>query len=453
MSTIKEEIHALSEEMLTNLGKLVAIDSQLAPAKEGMPFGEGPAKALEMGLQIAQELGFKTVNLDNYCGYAEMGEGEEIVGIAGHLDIVPVGGDWTYDPFVLTRKGDYVYGRGTTDDKGPVIEALYAMKLLRDSGVKLNKRVRLIMGCNEETGSKCMKHYNEVAEELSCGFTPDANFPCIHGEKGHMSMMAYSKNTKIISMNGGFVSNAVCDNCTTVIPAEARLKEKLEAAFSQTKLQEYKVTEENGTLTIYAKGVPAHASTPTLGINAAGVTCQCLEEAGFEDDFVKFYNSHIGTDCDGSGVGLKFADEYGDLTFCNGIVKTQDGVISCTIDIRVPVTLKADQVREMCQGRLEDENGRIEIGTIGNPLFFPRESPLVNALYKAYVDVTGDTENKPMVIGGGTYAKSLKNIIAFGPEKLGIDYHIHGADEFILVSGMEEAVLVYMEAIKNLLAI
>lgn len=453
MSTIKEEIHALSEEMLTNLGKLVAIDSQLAPAKEGMPFGEGPAKALEMGLQIAQELGFKTVNLDNYCGYAEMGEGEEIVGIAGHLDIVPVGGDWTYDPFVLTRKGDYVYGRGTTDDKGPVIEALYAMKLLRDSGVKLNKRVRLIMGCNEETGSKCMKHYNEVAEELSCGFTPDANFPCIHGEKGHMSMMAYSKNTKIISMNGGFVSNAVCDNCTTVIPAEARLKEKLEAAFSQTKLQEYKVTEENGTLTIYAKGVPAHASTLALGINAAGVTCQCLEEAGFEDDFVKFYNSHIGTDCDGSGVGLKFADEYGDLTFCNGIVKTQDGVISCTIDIRVPVTLKADQVREMCQGRLEDENGRIEIGTIGNPLFFPRESPLVNALYKAYVDVTGDTENKPMVIGGGTYAKSLKNIIAFGPEKLGIDYHIHGADEFILVSGMEEAVLVYMEAIKNLLAI
>ncbi len=58
------------------------------------------------------------MNLDNYCGYAEMGEGDEIVGIAGHLDIVPVGGDWSYNPFELTRKGDYVYGRGTTDDKG-----------------------------------------------------------------------------------------------------------------------------------------------------------------------------------------------------------------------------------------------------------------------------------------------------------------------------------------------
>ena len=231
------------------------------------------------------------------------------------------------------------------------------------------------------------------------------------------------------------------------------LKEKLEAALSQSKLQEYKVTEENGELTIYAKGVPAHASTPALGVNAAGVTFECLAKAGFEDDFVEFYNSHLGTSCDGSGIGLKFADEYGDLTFCNGIVKTENGVISCTIDIRVPVTLGETKLRKMCGDKLEDKNGRIEIVEVGAPLFFPKESPLVNALYKAYTDVTGDTEHKPVVIGGGTYAKSLKNIIAFGPEKEGIDYRIHGADEFILVSGMEEAVLIYMEAIKNLLAI
>ena len=450
---IKEKIHATTEELLSNMERLVAIDSQLGTPAEGMPFGEGPAKVLHEALQIADELGFKTVNLDNYCGYAEMGEGEEIVGIAGHLDIVPAGGDWTYDPFKLTREGDYVYGRGTTDDKGPVMEALYAMKLLRDSGVKLNKRVRLIMGCNEENGSRCMEHYNEVAEELSCGFTPDANYPCIHGEKGMLGMLATSKNTKIISINGGFVFNAVCDACTAEIPAEEGLKDRLEAAFAETKLQEYKVTEEDGKITIYAKGVSAHASTPAFGVNAAGVIFDCLAKAGFEDDFVKFYNEYIGTSCDGAGVGLKFEDEYGALTLCNGIVKTEDGIISCTIDIRVPVTLKAADVRTMCEARLEDENGRIEIGEIGDPLFFPRESPLVNALYKAYVDVTGDTEHEPMVIGGGTYAKSLKNIIAFGPEKMGMDYHIHSADEFILVSEMEKAVLIYMEAIKNLLAI
>ena len=215
---IKEEIHALSDEMLEKLERLVVIPSIEGEPIEGKPFGEAPAKALEEGLRIADELGFKTVNLDNYCGYAEMGEGEEIIGIAAHLDVVPEGDGWTYEPFALTRDGDYVYGRGTTDDKGPVVEGLYAMKLLRDSGVKLNKRVRLIMGCNEENGSECMKHYNKVAEELSYGFTPDADFPCIHGEMGQMALNAYSKHTKIISMNGGFVFNAVCDTCTTLVP-------------------------------------------------------------------------------------------------------------------------------------------------------------------------------------------------------------------------------------------
>lgn len=155
----------------------------------------------------------------------------------------------------------------------------------------------------------------------------------------------------------------------------------------------------------------------------------------------------------GSGLDLKFQDAYGDLTLCNGIVKTENGEISCTIDIRFPVTLSTEQICTMCQNRLEDSDGYIEIQNLTEPLFFPRESPLVESLYKAYTDVTGDTANEPLVIGGGTYAKSLKNIIAFGPEKPGMDYHIHGADEFLLVSEMEEAVLIYMEAIKNLLAI
>lgn len=450
---IREKIDSLSEEMIENLGRLVAIDSQMGASVEGKPFGEGPAKALEEGLKIAQEMGFRTVNLDNYCGYAEMGEGDEIVGIAAHLDIVPVGGGWTYEPLALTREGACLYGRGTTDDKGPVIEALYAMKLLRETGIPLKKRVRLIMGCNEENGSKCMEHYNQVAEELSCGFTPDADFPCIHGEMGHMDMVAYSKNTKILSMNGGFVSNAVCDECTTVIPTQDGLKQRLEKVLADTKLTTFTVREQDGEIHIFAKGVPAHASTPILGVNAAGVTFAALEEAGFEDDFVKFYNTHIGTSCDGAGIGLKAEDAYGSLTMCNGIVSTEDGVITCSIDIRVPVTLTEAEVRRMCEGKLEDENGRMEILEIGDPLFYPRESPIVEALYQAYTDVTGDTEHPPKVIGGGTYAKSLKNIIAFGPEKPGIDYRIHSADEFIRISDMKEAVLIYMEAIRNLLAI
>ena len=184
-------------------------------------------------------------------------------------------------------------------------------------------------------------------------------------------MLATSKNTKIISINGGFVFNAVCDACTAEIPAEEGLKDRLEAAFAETKLQEYKVTEEDGKISIYAKGVSAHASTPAFGVNAAGVIFDCLAKAGFEDDFVEFYNSHIGTACDGSGIGLKCADEFGELTFCNGIVKTEDGVISATIDIRFPVTYSVEDMVKMCEGKLEDENGRIEIHTNYKTIVLP----------------------------------------------------------------------------------
>ena len=450
---LRKQIHENSDALLADLAKLVEVDSTMGEKKDGKPFGEGPAEVLKRALEIADRMGFRTVNLDNYCGYAEMEEGEELIGIAGHLDVVPAGSDWTRDPFKLTLEGDYAYGRGTTDDKGPVMEALYAMKLLRDSGMKLNKRVRLIMGCNEEKGSLCMVHYNQVEEELTYGFTPDANFPCIHGEKGRTTMKVHSKNTKILSMDGGFVENAVCDRCTTVIPAQTGLASKLDEVLSQTDLAEHSVKEEDGKITIFAKGVSAHASTPKLGVNAAGVTCEALEKAGFHDSFVTFYNEHIGTSCDGAGIGLKCEDAYGELTLCNGIVKTQDGEITATLDLRVPVTLDAAKLEEMCKRHLEDENGRIEIIHIGKSLFFPRDSKLVEALYQAYVDVTGDTSEQPLVIGGGTYAQSLKNIIAFGPEKPGVDYRIHGADEFLLVPEMEEAVLIYMEAIKNLLAI
>ena len=453
MMTVKEQVLNYTDEMLENIARLVKYDSVQGEAKPGMPFGEGPANVLAEALKIAEEMGFKTVNLDNYCGYAEIGEGEDIIGIAGHLDIVPVGDGWTYDPFKLTIVGDRAYGRGSTDDKGPVIMALYAMRILRDSGVKLNKRIRLIMGCNEETGSLCMKHYTEVEERVTLGFTPDASYPCIYGEKGLMAMTAYSKKTKIISMNGGFVTNAVCHRCTTVIPAGEVTAKSVTKALSETALKSFDVKEKDGKITIYAEGESAHASWPLLGVNAAGCTMQALAAAGFEDDFVEFYNSHIGTACDGSGVGLALSDEYGELTLNNGIVSTNDGVISCTIDVRIPVTYNEAQIREAAAPYLEDEKGRIEIVNIVKSLFCPRESELVNALYSAYVDVTGDTKNEPLVIGGGTYAKSLPGIIAFGPEFPDKDYRIHNADEFLEISGMQSSTEIYVKAIENLLEI
>ena len=447
-----EQIKPLEQDMIAALGRLVNINSVEGEPLPGKPFGEGPAAALKEGLAIAREMGFETCNMENYCGYAEMGSGKDIIGLCAHLDVVPAGEGWSSDPYQMIRKGDTLYGRGVSDDKGAVIASLYAMKLVRETGVSLNKRVRLIMGCNEETGSKCMEYYGKHGEPVTAGFTPDGNFPGIHGEKGSCHMLAKSKHTRILAMNGGFVSNAVCSRCKTQVPADAVDAEKLKAELAKTRLQEFTVTVENGVISIDAKGVAAHASTPLLGVNAAGCTMQALQAAGMKDDFVEFYNEKIGIACDGAGIGCKTEDAYGDLTLNNGIVKTENGVISCTIDIRYPVTLTPDKLRAMAEPNLENEKGSIVIESVGEPLFYPEDSKLVQDLLKAYQEVTGDMEHKPEVIGGGTYAKSVPGIIAFGCEFPGDDNHIHDADERLAVKDFLLQVDIYVQAILNLLA-
>ncbi len=448
---IKTRINELEAQMIEDLSALVEIGSVEEPAKEGMPFGEGPAKALAKALEISERMGFRTKNLDNYCGYAEIGQGEEIIGLVAHLDTVPYGEGWNTDPLKVTNIDGVLYGRGVSDDKGGAVASLYTLKLIKELGLELNKRIRVIFGCNEETGMLCMKHYNEVEEPLSAGFTPDGSFPGVYGEKGHMNLLISSKKTNIIEMKGGMVTNAVCNHCTTTLLATCVDKDALTQALSNTPLKNFEVIQANDKIIIDAQGVLAHASTPLLGINAASYTFQALKEAGMQDDFVDYYVEHVGTACDGAGYGLNIKDEYGDLSFNNGIVYTEDNVIKCNIDIRYPVTYNEEKIRAILEGKLEDEKGKCEILEIGEPLFFDPESKLVKTLYDAYVKVTGDTKNKPFVMGGGTYAKAIPGIIAFGCEYPDTDNHIHDANESLPIREFKEQVEIYVEAVKNLL--
>ena len=446
----RELVEPLEQDMLASLQRLVKYNSRKGEPEENAPFGKVPAACLDEALQMASEMGFSTHNLDHYCGWAEMGEGEEIIGIAAHLDIVPAGDGWDTDPFTVVRKGDRLYGRGVSDDKGAAVASLYAMKLVREMGVPMKRRVRLLLGTDEECGSGCMEYYRTHGEPVTMGFTPDGNFPGIYGEKGHCSMVLKSKNTKILSMEGGFVTNAVCDHCVTKIPAEVS-KEALEKALAATPLKGFTVTEEDGTFVIDAQGVAAHASTPLLGVNAASYTMKALKEAGFEDDFVNFYLDRIGTGCDGDGIGLKISDDYGPLTLNNGIVRKGEEGFECTIDIRYPVTFNAAQIRAFAEPFTEDERGKVDILAVSEPLFYPRDSVLVESLLAAWREVTGDTELEPMVIGGGTYAQHVPGIIAFGCEMPDGDNHIHDRNESLLVEEWKMQVCVYVEAILKLL--
>lgn len=308
---IKQFLKDNKENMINDLAKLVSYDSvAILDSDSKYPFGDVNAQILDEALKMFEREGLSTKNVDYYAGYGEIGEGEKLIGVLGHIDIVPCGKGWTSDPLTLTRRDGKLYGRGTTDDKGPVISALYAIKYLKQSGVKLDKRIRLIVGCCEEKGSQCLKHYVEKEGHIDYGFTPDGSFPGIYGEKGSVSGRFASKKTNIIDINGGIVSNAVCNEVYIVVKKDSLDENKLNEYFVKENIKYEFERNDTDKLTVY--GVAAHASTPSLGVNAIGHLFKALEYAGFEDDFVTYYNKHIGLKTDGSSFDCKLEDKYGD---------------------------------------------------------------------------------------------------------------------------------------------
>ena len=450
---VRSMVEGYRNELVEKLGRLVSINSVEGTPAPDAPFGEGPRKVLQTALAMLEKDGFRTVNLDNYAGYAEMGHGAQLIGIVGHLDVVPARKEdgWDTNPFTMVEKDGVLYGRGVSDDKGAIVASMIAMKVIRDMGIDVNKRVRLIMGTNEETGSKCLAHYVEKEGSVDYGFTPDGDFPGVHGEKGMISAVYRSRKTGIRAIEGGTARNVVCPKCTVSVDRCSFSRKKLEDWFTNNNL-EYDIEEGENTVTITVVGVAAHASLPELGTNAISWLMCGLKEAGYQDPFVDFYCTHFGTETDGKSVGAKCSDQYGGLTLNNGVISMKDGVIEGSIDIRFPVTMTMKQVTRAMQDYLEDDNGVVEIFRGVDPLFFPIDSPLVTCLHQAYVAVTGDTENVPMTMGGGTYAKGIGNTIAFGCAFPGRNYHIHEANEECPIDELLLQAEIYVQAVLNLLA-
>ncbi len=451
---VKTIVAGYRDELVQKLSELVAIDSTEGKPLPDAPFGPGPRKVLETALDMMDKDGFKTVNLDNYAGYAEMGSGDQVIGIIGHLDIVPAQKEdgWDTDPFTCVEKDGVLYGRGVSDDKGAVAASMIAMKIVRDSGIEMNKRVRLIMGTNEESGSRCLKHYVEKEGHVDFGFTPDGEFPGVHGEKGMIGGVYRSRKTSILDIRGGTARNIVCGKCTAKVEKLTYSNKKLTDWFNNNSISfEIEPAEDGDVITVYGKA--AHASLPHLGVNAISALMTGLKEAGLQDPFVDFYCSHFGMDYNGKGCHADLKDEYGELTWNNGVIAMKDGVITGSIDIRFPVTMTSKQVIKAMSDRLSDENGEIEILGSHEPLFFPIDSPLVANLLEAYQEVTGDTEHKPMTMGGGTYAKGIRNTIAFGCAFPGVDYRIHNTNEFCPVADLLLQTEIYVNAIIKLLEI
>lgn len=450
---VKERVLAYKDEMIETLAKLVSYNSELDTSDPAYPFGKTNADCLNAALEICAANGMKTVNLDNYIGYGELGEGEEVVGVIGHLDIVPAGEGWNTDPFVLTEKDGKLYGRGSSDDKGGVVASLYALKILQDMGVEFNKRVRLIMGCNEETGSKCLAYYVNKEGDVDYGFTPDAMFPGTFGEKGTVGATFSAASEKILKIKGGAAANVVCAHVEAKLAKNACNLNQLKASLISNDLK-FTVEEKETYDEVHVYGVAAHASTPEHGRNAISYLMDALYDAGIEDDFVSAYHQMIGLATNGEGCNVALSDHYGALTLNIGVIGMKDGVITATIDIRFPVTLTADAVTVPMKAAFDTTKAVLNIHGTHEPLFLPLDSDLVKALVSAYQSVTGDTETQPMTMGGGTYAKGIKNTIAFGggfPDSE--NCHMHDANEFIKIDELLKQTEVYVQAILNILAL
>ena len=443
---INEFLEKNIDNMKADLASLVKYNSVFSEDAE--PFGTQNRLVLDEALKLMQEKGLKTTNLDYYCGYGEAGEGNKLVGILAHLDIVPVGEGWESDPFTVTEKDGVLYGRGVSDDKGAAVASMYALKYLIDEKYPFKKRVRLILGCNEETGSLCVRHYVKNDEAIDYGFTPDGNFPGIYAEKGMIGGKIIGHNSKIIDIDGGEASNVVNKKVTAKLPLNSFDIDKLKAFLDKNNIKYDIDIVDVINLTVY--GVAAHASTPDLGVNAINYMFEALYEADFNDSFINFFHRSFGLTLHGELLGYgDVMDDISDTTINFGVAKKRGNDIIVSLDMRFPVKSNSDKCYALLE-KCEDEENEFALGSKVEPLYFDQNSPMIKALKKAYVDVTGDTVHEMEAIGGGTYAKAINNCIAFGCEFQYEQNHIHDVNEKLAIDSFKKQVEIYVEAIKNL---
>lgn len=458
---IERSVEVLSNDLVESTRQIIRIQSVESSPKENMPFGENVQEALDYALNLSRNMGFKVVNLDNYVGYAEYGEGEDYIAVLGHLDVVPEGDGWNGNPYSGDLIDGVIYGRGAIDDKGPIMAALYGLKAIKDSGVKLSKRVRVIFGTNEETGCNDIPYYLEREKPPVMGFTPDADFPVIHGEKGLLIfdivkdvLDEQTSTVKVVYIKGGTRENMVPDYCEAEILTED--KEDIIRIYKELSSKDdinIKIEETDLGFIIKSYGVSAHGSCPFLGKNAIMGMIKFLSRLninGSVGEFIEFMESKIGFNLHGEGLGINLVDKVsGPLTMNVGIIDVKKSSCSVSLDVRHPVTFKLEDVMKPMKVLLAKADIRVQNQTYSTPLYFEKEHPLVKSLQDVYTSVTGESI-EPITIGGGTYAKEMPNTLAFGPAFPHSEDVAHKPNEHISVEDLVICCKIYARAIESL---
>lgn len=426
------------EELIKSIGRLVKINSVEGKKLDNAPFGSGPKEALEEALRISEELGFKTKNIENAIGYAEYGESDDYIGIIGHVDIVPEGDGWNYNPFDVSIDNGKIYGRGVLDNKGPIMAVLYGMKIIKDLNLPISKKIRVIFGTNEETGFCDIPYYLKEEKPPIMGFTPDCKYPAVYGERGILDVTIWSneiKATNIKSIKGNFRNNVVPDFAEFEIYNNAN-------KYGETK-------------TISVRGKQAPGNSPESGINAITKLCKnILELKSYINDketleFIKFIYDSFYENHSLSKLNINCFDEIsGDLVINPYEIKMDKGKIGISVVFRYPISYKYEDMISIIKSILKEgytlsENRRMD------SVCFDKDHELLKKLKEAYEDVTG-FDGTPVTTTGGTYAKVFPNIVAFGPSFPGQKGIGHNSDEYMDIEDLITNLKIYTNALYNL---
>lgn len=447
--SINQAIDARKEEMVSQLCRLIAMPSLEEAPQPGKPFGAPLYDCLESALALSRSLGFSVCeNVDGYAGYVEMGQGEEEIGILAHLDVVPPGDGWSLPPFQGTLRDGRIYGRGSQDNKGGVIASLYAMCALLPLAHSFKRRVRLILGCSEETGMTCIDHYLQCYPMPDYGFSPDGSYPLINTEKGIQDVHGTcavplsAEGLRIVSLQAGDRPNVIPGKATAVLfaPEPADLQaafDAYQAAHPESERMQLIFQDHLATLTCL--GIVGHASTPEQGRNAAGLLLSVLAalplvQAPMENA-VRALSRLVGDTYDGAPLGIACQDEISGALTCNlGLLHADENGLRFTLDIRYPLCMIQQTLLSTITKAFAGTDFVIAGGHGYPPHHVDESSPLVQTLLRVYAEQTG-LPAYCMAIGGGTYARKLPGrAVAFGMEFPGQPATAHMADEYMDVN-------------------
>ncbi|MGL5434247.1 MAG: Sapep family Mn(2+)-dependent dipeptidase [Lachnospiraceae bacterium] len=456
-------IDAHRQEMLDDICELCRINSERMPAEEGMPYGPGAAEVLDAAMDMAEGYGFEVTDYDGYVGCADLNDGPRQLDILAHLDVVPAGDGWEITaPFEPIEKDGKLYGRGTADDKGPAVAALYAMRAVKELAIPLTKNVRLILGTDEECGSSDIVHYYAVEEEAPMTFSPDADFPVTNVEKGrlpgHFTAVWEPSDAlpKLISIEAGTKLNVVPGKALAMIAGmDAGLVEQTARAVEAETRVQFSISQTDNGMQITAVGAGAHAMMPEEGINAiTGLLtlltrlpfASCGQMAALKEMLVLIPHD----DVNGTALGVDMQDELsGRLTLAFSMLKVDDKCLDGQFDSRLPVCATNENVLDVIRENMKHHNLNFLNETMTPPHYVDGNSDFIRTLMKAYEDYTGH-KGECQATGGGTYVHNLKNGVAFGASMPGTENRMHGADEFAVIDELMISAKIFAQVIVDL---